>query len=400
MSFFRAARAALAGRSRVRRIFAFSPAVISSVIVVLVLVLASLSLSCGNKYTPSSPNHSAYVTLPAKGNVVLLHIDGNTGIISVGAETPEILDATPTGLVLTPSKKFLYTVNAFADTISIFNVASDGTLALSNAGVPTGGSSPYAAVIDPSGKYLLVTNSLSASVSVFSIDSTTGDLTLTGNPVFANADPSEILILPTGNFVYVTNPGIGTVTIFSFSNGVLAQQQGFSPVISGAGASGMAVDSSGQYLYVANSLATNLPPFTTTTGNISAFNIDPTTGGLTPVLGSPFVSSSGSNPTELAVDPSGKFLYSTAPSSADSIWCFTIDSTSGELTAVSSSPFSLAAGGQFAHFDPDGGYFYIGNASGSAIEGYTYDPNSGTLTPIKFSPFDLGAAPGKMVFSE
>lgn len=395
MSFFRAARAALAGRSRVRQILT-----LRSVVILAVIVLAALSLSCGNNnHSPGAPSHSAYVTLPGTGNVLLLHIDGPTGIITLGAATPQVLDSTPTGLALSRSKQFLYTVNSFADTISIFNVASDGTLALSNPGVPTGGSSPYAAAIDPSGKYLLVTNSLSASVSVFSIDLTTGALTPTQNPVFANADPSEIFILPTGNFVYVTNPGIGTVTIFSFSNGILTQQQGISPVISGAGANGLAVDSSGRFLYVANSEAANPPPYTTTTGNISAFNIDPTTGGLTPVLGSPFVTPNGSNPTELAVDPSGTFLYTSAPSSADSIACFTIDSTTGQLTAVPSSPFSVAAGGQFALFDPDGGYFYIGNASG-AIEGYTYNLTTGALTQIKYSPFNLGTAPGKMVFSE
>lgn len=206
--------------------------------------------------------------------------------------------------------------------------------------------------------------------------------------------------MPSNNTVYVTNPGIGTVTIFSFANGVLTQLNGLSPVFSGAGATGMAVDSSGRFLYVANSSAINPPPNSTTNGNISGFNIDPNTGALTPMTGSPFTAIGGSGPTELALSPSGTLLYATTPGSADAIWCFNINATTGQLSAVPGSPFSLPAGATFAVFDPTGGYFFIGNTSGSAIEGYTYNSSDGALTPIPGSPFALGTGPGKMVFSE
>src|ERR1700687_4352705 len=152
MSFLRAARAALAGQSCLPRIL---------VAVVVLVVLAGFSLSCGNSShsTPTGPNHSAYVTLPARGSVLLLHINGATGAITKGAETPLVQDTTPTGIALLPSKKFLYAVNSssHADSISIFNVASDGTLALSGTPTPAG-NGPDDDVFEPSGKYLLVTN--------------------------------------------------------------------------------------------------------------------------------------------------------------------------------------------------------------------------------------------------
>src|ERR1700686_5795133 len=281
MSFLRAARAAL-GQSCLPQI---------SVAFVVVFVLAGLSLSCGSSsHSTSGPNHNAYVTLPSRGSVLLLHITGATGAITLGAETPKVQDTTPTGIALLPSKKFLYAVNSFANTISIFKVASDGTLALSGTPTPAGGSSPNAAVIDPSGKYLLVTNNLSNTVSVFSIDAGTGALSPVGSPVPANQNPAEILITPSGKFVYVTNPDIGMVTAFTFStsDGTLTQVRGApgvpgSPYSSGAGAFGLAVDGSEKFLYVANPSASN--PFSSTTGNISGFNIDPT-GALTPILGS------------------------------------------------------------------------------------------------------------------
>jgi 6-phosphogluconolactonase (cycloisomerase 2 family) len=397
MRFPRAAHAALAGQTCPRRVWAGGTFLI-------IVILAGLSLSCGNSYKNSSPNHNAYVTLPATGNVLLLNISGATGEITIASQTPQVLNASTTGLALPPSKKFLYAVNSLPNTISIFQVASDGTLTLTGTPTPAG-NGPYEAAVDPSGKYLLVTNAFGSNgdrgdVSVFSIDSGSGALTeVLNSPFPANSQPQEILIAPTGNFVYVSNPSLGTVTAFSFANGVLTQMK-TSPVFSGAGATGLAMDRSGRFLYVANPAALNGPPNTNTQGNISAFNIDPTTGALSTLLGSPFTSTGGSGPTLLAVDPGGQFLYATTPGTGDSVWCFTIDSTTGQLTQLPSSPFSVAAGGQFAIFDPTGGYFYIGGSSASAIEGYTSNPATGVLSTLPGSPFSTASSPGKMVFSE
>jgi len=398
MSFLRAARAALAGLNCLPRI---------PVAYVAVVVLAGLSLSCGSSgHSTPGHNHNAYVTLPARGSVLLLHINGASGAITLGAETPQVQNTSPTGIALLPSKKFLYAVNSssFADSISIFNVASDGTLALSGTPTPAG-AGPNDAVIDPSGKYLLVTNNFGNNVSVYSIDASSGALSeVAGSPFPANSSPAEILITPSGKFVYVTNPGIGMVTAFSFStsDGKLTQVPGApgvpgSPYSSGAGAFGLAVDGSEKFLYVANPSASN--PFSSTTGNISGFNIDPT-GALTPILGSPFTATNGKGPSAITVDPSGKFVYAVTPGSSFSIWCFTITPTNGQLVAVTNSPFSLTAGGLFALIDPSGNYFYIGSQDANGIAGYTYDPSTGAPTAIAGSPFSTVAAPGKMVLSE
>lgn len=362
--------------------------------------MAGFFLSCGgsNSRSPVDPDHNAYVTLPQTGSVLLLHINGTTGSITMGPQTPAVQDATPTGLALLPSKKFLYVANSFANTISIFQVASDGTLALTATPIPAGGASPNGMVIDPTGKYLLVTNNLTDNISVFSIDPDAGTLTPTaGSPFYANTNPTDILITPSGNSVYVTNPGIGMVTAFAFADGVLTQLPS-SPVFSGQGASGVAVDATGQHLYVANPLASNLPLYSTI-GNVSGFNIDPVSGALTPILGSPFASDVGTGPTSVAVDPTGRFVYAVSTGSSFSIWCFAITPSNGQLVAVTNSPFSLAAGGLFALFDPSGNFLYIGNASGNGIEGYTYNSTTGAPTVIADSPFSTGSPPGKMVLS-
>lgn len=390
MSILRAARAALAEQSGLSRIFGV-------VSVIASLLLAGLSLSCASGNL-SRPNHNAYVTLPANGSVALLHISGTTGAITLGAETPQVVGTTPIGLALLPSKKFLYAVNSFANSISIYAVGIDGTLTAAGNPTPVGGSGPVAAAIDPSGSYLLVTNNFTDDISVFSIDASSGALTAVGSPVPANSNPSEILFTHSGKFVYISNPALGMVSGFSFSNGVLTPVPS-SPVFSGAGAIGLAVDSSDRYLYVANPSPSN--PTVPTIGNISGFNIDPNSGALTTtIIGSPFFATNGIGPTALTVDPSGRFLYAVTTGTSDSIWCFSINPINGQLVAVTGSPFSLSAGNLFVLIDPEGNYLYIGSQDGKGIAGYTYNPSTGMPMAILGSPFSTKTAPGKMVLSE
>jgi 6-phosphogluconolactonase len=412
MSFPRAARADRAGQSGLRRRHA-------AVTVVVILVVAALSLSCGNSTTtkPTAPNHLAYVTLPGQGSVLLMQIDGATGAITAGGKTPPVQNASFNGLALTPSKQFLYAVDSRHDAISIFSVTEDGTLILTGAPVPAGNGADQA-VIDPTGQYLLVTNETGSGpdqgdISVYSIAANTGVLTeVVGSPFPANEGPTQILFTHSGEFVYVVNPVLGMVTGFAFcppqrasqpqcagATGVLSPVPD-TPVFSGDGAAALAEDASDQFLYVVNTSATNPPPYQSTTGNISAFAIDSSTGALSLVPGSPFTSTAGSSPAAIAVDPSGSFVYAVSPGSSDSIWCFAITPTNGVLVEVAKSPFSLASGGQFAMFDTSGSFFYVGTESGAAIEGYTYNPSTGVPSTISGSPFSTGTAPGQMILSE
>ncbi|MGA2002101.1 MAG: beta-propeller fold lactonase family protein [Terriglobales bacterium] len=377
---------------------------------ILVLVFLAVSLfSCGSGKLPQfGSTHNAYVTLPTLGSVALLQINSLTGSITVGAQTPQATGTSPSGLALL-SNKYLYVANSQANTISTFNVAADGTLTPGAAAIPTGGTSPHAAIIDPSGKYLLVTNSsLSDSVSVFSIDTSSGVLTqVTGSPFFAYDTPTEIVMPASGNLVYASNPRIGTVTAFVFDTtstvcGVLLCPVAGSPFTSGKGASALVVDRSGQHLYVANTSAVNTQ--STAIGNISGFNINTTTGVLSPIPGSPFTSNVGSGPSTLVIDTEGNFLYATTPGSNYSVWCFEINSqtgsTDGQLTAVNGSPFSVVAGGLFALIDTKGSFLFIGDQNANGISAYTYDQNSGQPTVILNSPFSTGTAPGQMVFAD
>jgi 6-phosphogluconolactonase (cycloisomerase 2 family) len=381
MTFRRAAQAALADRTN-----------LGVAVLAVSLVLAGLSTSCGSSSGSSGASHNAYVTLPQTGQVGLLHLNNSTGAIRLGALTPPVVGNSPNAVVLHPSGKFLYAVNSDGDSISIFNVAADGTLTLSATPTPAG-SGPRAAAIDASGNFLVVTNGLSnpGTVSVFAIGSGGGTLTQVPNSPFpAGPNPTDLKI--TGELVYVANPNIGKVEAFSLdpSTGFLTPSPG-SPFTAGAGLAALAIDPGGQFLYTANTSDN-------TVGTISAFTIN-SSGDLTPITGSPFSSTAGSGPGALAVDPSGKFLYVSTPGSTSSIWGFTIAPGTGQLTPVANSPFSLSAGTLFLIMEPSGKFFYIGNQSGSNIAAYSYDSTTGALTAITGSPFSTSTAAGGMLIS-
>ena len=74
---------------------------------------------------------------------------------------------------------------------------------------------------------------------------------------------------------------------------------------------------------------------------MSAFTINGTTGALTAVLGSPFTA--GDNPSALAIDSTGMLLY-IANANSDNVSAFEINTSTGALTEMENSPF--AAGDQ------------------------------------------------------
>ena len=345
-------------------------------------VLAMLFVSCGG--SSSHPTHNAYVSLTGADSVAFFHITNSSGALSSVSNSVPQVKTGPVGLALHPSGKFLFAANSTGDSVSTFNVASDGTL--TQAGNATqGGLGPHGAVIDPSGQFLLVTNSTSNSISVFSIDSGSGALTLASTFGTGLFGPTEI-VMTSSNFVYVLTPSTNnTVNGFTFSGGNLTSIGSFQ---AGRGTNGIAVDPSGQFLYTANS----------TDDTVSAFTIG-SGGALNPILGSPYFLKAGVAPGALAVDTTGKFLYVAAPGSTSSLWVFSITSGSGILNPAADSPFSLTAGTLFLVMEPTGKFFYIGNQAGHNIAAYSYDASTGKPTAITGSPFSTGSTPGKMLIT-
>jgi 6-phosphogluconolactonase (cycloisomerase 2 family) len=186
-------------------------------------------------------------------------------------------------------------------------------------------------------------------------------------------------------FVYAAGEGSPNISAFQLNatTGVLTAVPG-SPFNGRSNPHALAVDPAGKFLFVANQTA----------NNISVFAISQTSGALTEVPNSPFASGSGSSPNVLTVDATGRFLFvangaATANSSAGEIDVYQINSATGALTP---SPNSLLPAtalqiptlpmGIYAH--PNGKWLYVtdGMYTANLIQQYQIEPVTGDLTLV------------------
>jgi YVTN family beta-propeller protein len=85
--------------------------------------------------------------------------------------------------------------------------------------------------------------------------------------------------------------------------------------------SGAASAQATSYLYSSNGVS----------GDVSAYQISPATGALTPIAGSPFPS--GVIAHAIAADPSGRFLY-VANATSNTVTAFVIAATTGTVRRI------------------------------------------------------------------
>jgi 6-phosphogluconolactonase (cycloisomerase 2 family) len=140
-------------------------------------------------------------------------------------------------------------------------------------------------------------------------------------------------------------------------------------------------DPMGKFVYVANT--GNSANGSTGLGSVTAYKVDPAMGTLTEVVGSPFVT--GSNPSSLTIDPSGKFIYVTnrifyslyTPPSVDYVSTYAIDRTTGALSFVNSVPTKYGASS--VTVEPLDRFAYVANALSANISAYKIDAMTGAL---------------------
>jgi 6-phosphogluconolactonase len=162
---------------------------------------------------------------------------------------------------------------------------------------------------------------------------------------------------------------------------------------SGGGGSGGGSGSGNEFLY-ATAYAGG--------GTLYAWQIDSSTGLLTPVAGQPFLADVGSGnsqpctegcSTNLAADPKGRFLFLAYNLFTGGLDSLSVDPTTGALTSVANVSQTV---GSIA-VDPSGQYLY-GNpetalTAGGTIDLYGYTiAGNGNLSAVPGSPYTLSSA--------
>jgi 6-phosphogluconolactonase len=379
--------------SRILSFFAFKFSQESRMLqkaLVLVFVVASIASCIGCGQTSS---HYVYATIPAADQVIAYREDPYSGVLNQLEGSPYPVGDGARSAVLHPSGKFLYVANPGQEEndISLFTIASNGTLTevLPRTSVAPAASLPQLLVMDPAGGFLYVMNTGSDNISVFSIDSSNGALTQVGIPTLIGSPPLNMQLTPSGNFLYVTTSGgqvgnDGSIVGFSVNAGVLTSLGAAFPS-DGINPNGLAIDPTGTYLYAAN----------TSSASISIFTIG-SSGALSEVPSSP-LADTYTAPVNLILDPTGTFLY-VANQGSNNVAAYSISSSTGLPTVLSSSTttgaFSTEGNPSFLAADPNGEFLFVGNQGSSAgIE--AFEVSSGNLTEIY--TYGVGNTPSSIV---
>ncbi len=330
------------------------------------------------------------------GDVSGFTIDESTGGLRSIDGSPFLPGSGAFTLAFVPSGKFGY-VTALGSPITAFTINT-------KTGVPTViGGSPFnvpagnSMAIAPSGKFMYLA-AAGNQLEVVSVDTTTGALTaIQGGDTGSN--PSSVTVDPSGTLVYITNQGPSTggnpygndVWILTLgSNGlpitreIASTQQAPASLALAGGTS--SVTYTPKFAYVANDDG----------DNVSGYKIDASTGALSSVPGSPFKtgapSGSNTNPTAVAVDPAGKFVYVADFNSRGTykgyVSAYKINSSTGALDPVAGSPFPAGDRPISVAVDPSDRFVYVANYVSNTISGYSLDSSTGKLTALSGSPYD------------
>jgi 6-phosphogluconolactonase (cycloisomerase 2 family) len=305
---------------------------------------------------------------------------------SLNPFTSPTLAGSGTDNMLIVSKKFVYIPQSSSTNIEGFTInRSSGALALI-PGTPVALTfSADTIASDPQGRFLFIGNESGGDIASYKIDPVTGSLTpAPTSPLSATGISSAdvFTVDGAGKFLYVgeQNDSSGAL-VHGFS---IDQTTGDLTAIPGSpfalGVSTLHTDPSGKYLLGVRGYV-DLGG-TSSDNNIYVFSIDPTTGFPSPVSGSPFPMSAAAN--EFAISPNGKFVYTMdvdASGSPSAMEGFQMDPSTGMLAALAGSPFTALPGGAQCLFEQSGAAMFCADTYfGSNFEVFNADPNTGVLT--------------------
>jgi DNA-binding beta-propeller fold protein YncE len=146
-----------------------------------------------------------------------------------------------------------------------------------------------------------------------------------------------------------------------------------------------------KFAYVANECASSC-----SAGNVSAYTVNSSTGTLSAVSGSPFAA--GNTPLSVTVDPSARFAY-VANLYGDNVSAYTINGSTGALRALSDSPFAAGDTPASVTVDPSGRFAYVANQGDDTVSAYTINSSTGALSAVSGSPFASGVFPRSVVIA-
>ncbi len=256
--------------------------------------------------------------------------------------------------------------------------------------VDSGGAVSAQPAVSPSGKWLLVANYSGANVTVLPIEAD-GSLGEVANEVKREGTgpnterqdqsrPHAAVFDPAGNFVAVADLGTDNVVIYSLDDttGALTEVSSVDAA-PGAGPRHIAFNADGTVMYVVNELD----------ATINVYAYDGESGQIGELLQTvstvPDPFDGVKSTAEIAVHPSGKFLYNTnrgfedtVTPEGDAVVAWAINPDDGTLTLIGHTTDEIGQAWSFA-FDTGGENLYAANYTDSTVTQFEVDLESGAL---------------------
>ena len=276
-------------------------------------------------------------------------------------------------VAFSPDGRLLAETGGYPDpAMGVFSVnASTGALS-PVAGSPFSLSSGGVA-FSPDGRLLATTI---GGVGVFSVDPSTGALSAVPGSPFGTG-VGAVAFSPSGDLLAAIASG-DSVSVFSVdpTAGALTPVAG-SPFSTGprSGAESVAFSPDGRLLATAN----------LTAGTLSVFSLNPSIGTLTRVVGSPFRDpraglGAGSGVGSVAFSPDGRLLAAgnttevSGSRPVHSVSVFSVNPSTGALSPIAGSPFSTPSGVWGVAFSPVGSLLATANISVSSVSMFSTAP--------------------------
>jgi 6-phosphogluconolactonase len=371
-------------------------------LVTTTLVLLALALACVPAAALAAG--SAYVTNlgspSASSSDVSQYSIGGQGQLSPLTPATVAAGRFPNGVAVTPDGRSVYVSNGNGDTVNQYDVdPMTGALSPKTPATVATGSQASGVAVAPDGKSAYVVAYDDKAVFQYDVDPVSGALSpKTPATVATGTGPGDIAVAPDGKSAYVTDASSNEVSQYDLdpTSGALSPK---TPATVPTGLStgapqsvAVAPDSKSAYVSVA---------CCPTTDFVSQFDIDPTTGALSPK--SPAMVATGAGASDIAVTPDGKSAYVGAQgngaTSERRVWQYDINPLNGKLSSKTPATIDMPDqpyGGIAVSFDSRSAYVIQFNG----VAQLNIDPANGTLSfkspatvPAGLQPSDVVVGP-------
>ena len=176
-----------------------------------------------------------------------------------------------------------------------------------------------------------------------------------------------------GRFAFVCDLGLDEVLVYALdTDQATIRPHGSATVKAGAGPRHFALHPGGKHAYCVNELDLT----------VTAFDLDPQAGTLTPIqslstLPEGVADRTGFSCAEIAVHPSGRFLYASNRGH-DTIAVYGIDAATGTLSFQAAVPAQVQTPRHFA-IAPDGRHLLTEGQNSNTVAIFSIDPETGML---------------------